>query len=154
MSDTRQHTGSASGFSPASTSFQQTGGESVRLSSMWYASLQWHMPYSDNHLGQPSVGFSPQHGYMPYPANNLGQPSTGYSPQRGYMPCPENRQRVSFVGFNQDKPPFQQPAQRGTTWGQAPIQQGWNVPAHYHVEQSTAFVPFFSNVKTEPELNQ
>ena len=154
MSNTRQHTRSASGFSPASTSFQQTGGESVRLSSMWYASLQGHMPYPDNHLGQPSVGFNPQHGYMPYPANNLGQPSTGYSPQRGYMPCPKNRQPVSFVGFNQDKPPFQQLAQRGTSWGQAPIQQSSNVPAHHHVEQSTAFAPFFSSVKIEPELNQ
>ena len=91
---------------------------------------------------------------MPYPANNQGQPSTGYSPQRGYMPCPENRQPVSFVGFNQDKPPFQQPAQRDTTRGQTPIQQGWNVPAHHHVEQSTAFAPFFSSVKIEPELNQ
>ena len=154
MSGTRQHTGSASRFSPASTSFQQTRGESVRLSTMGYASPQGHMPYPDNHLGQPSVGFSPQQGYMPYPANNLGQPSTGYSPQREYMPCPENRQPVSFVGFNQDKSPFQQPAQRDTTWGQAPIQQGWNVPAHHHVEQSTAFAPFFSIVKIEPELNR
>ena len=70
------------------------------------------------------------------------------------MPCPENRQSVSFVGFNQDQPPFQQAAQRDMTWGQAPIQQGWNVPAHHHVEQSTAFAPFFSSVKIEPESNQ
>ena len=140
MSDTRQHTGSASGFSPDSTSFQQTGGESVRLSSMGYASPQGHMPYPDNHLGQPSVGFSSQHGYMSYPANNLGQPSTGYSPQRGYMPCHEYRQPGSFVGFNQDKPPFQQAAQSDTIWGQAPIQQArmcqhiimWNSPLFLH----------------------
>ena len=26
--------------------------------------------------------------------------------------------------------------------------------AHHHVEQSTAFAPFFSSVKIEPELNQ
>ena len=96
MSDNRQHTGcsdpgGASGFSPASTYFQQTGGESVRLSSMGYASAQGHMLYPNNHLGQPSVVFSLQHGYMPYPANKLGLPSTGYSPQHGYMPCPENR---------------------------------------------------------------
>ena len=128
MSDTRQHIGSASGFSPASTSFQQTGGESVRLSSIGYASPQGHMPYPDNHLGQPSVGFSPQHGYMSYP---------------------EKSRPTSFVSFR-----FQQPAQRDTTWGQAPIQHGWNVPAHHHVEQSTAFAPFFSSVKSEPELNQ
>ena len=112
MSNTRQRNRSASGFSPASTSFQQTRGESVRLSSMAYASPQGHMPYPDNHLGQPSVGLSHVinqaclHGYMPDPANNLGLPSTGYSRQRGYMPCPENRQPVSFCRFQPRQAPI------------------------------------------------
>ena len=102
---------SASGFSPTSTSLQQTGGQSESSSVMGYV-----LPHQKS--GAASVGFGPQHGYMLYP---------------------EKRQPTTFIGFNQDQPCLQQSAycdtQSDVAWGPTPLQKGWNTPTHHHAEQ-------------------
>ena len=113
---------SASGFSPTSTSLQQTGGESESSSVMGYV-----LPHQKS--GATSVGFGPQHGYMLYP---------------------EKRQPTTFIGFNQDQPCLQQSAycdtQSDVAWGHIPLQKGWNTPTHHHAEQSNVTAPFLSSV--------
>ena len=99
------------------------------------------------------MGYASPQGHMLYPSNRLRQPSIGFNPQHGYMPYPEKREPTSFVGFNQDTR-FQQTAQSDTTWGQAPLQQAWNMPAHHHAEQFNPTAPVFHGVKMEPALNQ
>ena len=133
MSYNQQHTGcsdarSASGFSPISTSFQQTGGESERFSTMVLAipgAPQGYMTYRVNNLGQPTSGYGPSQGFTSYPADPTMGPS-GQTPGGSGQPT----------------------TQWDMKWSQAPLQQGWNMPAHHYAEQVNPITP------TAPALNQ